>query len=111
MSDFIKVTTFFGIVAILFISALIFNRCESTNNIEELEATIINKNKEIKDYEARCVELFLENDSLSNIADSLNSEISVLKYKLLRIKEYNNIAANGNNIKYLRGWINRVIND
>lgn len=35
----------------------------------------------------------------------------VNEYKLLRIKQYNSIAAKGNNIKYLRGWINRVLND
>ena len=111
MNDFIKVIIFFGIFAIMFISALIFNRCESTNNIKELETTIVGINKEVDEYEVRCIELFLENDSLYNIVDSLNSEIAVLKYKILRIKEYNNIAANENNIKYLRGWINRVIND
>lgn len=33
------------------------------------------------------------------------------EYKLKRIKRYNSIAAKRNNIKYLRGWINRTIND
>ena len=111
MSDFIKVTTFFGIVAIMFISALIFNRCESTNNIDELKNTIAIKNTEIKNCENIIFDLYKENDSLCIVLDSLNSEIFVLNYKLLRIKEYNNIAGNGNNIKYLRGWINRVLND
>ena len=32
------------------------------------------------------------------------------KIKIERIREYNRIAAQGNNIKFLRGWINRVIN-
>ena len=48
---------------------------------------------------------------LNNKIDSLKSENFILKYKLNRIKEYNRIAANGNNIKYLRGWINRVLSE
>ena len=50
MTDFIKVTTFFGIFGVMFISALIFNRCESTNNIKDLEQTIIYKDEKIIDY-------------------------------------------------------------
>lgn len=40
-----------------------------------------------------------------------NEELIVANYKLERIRYYNNIAAKGNNIKYLRGWINRVLNE
>lgn len=47
------------------------------------------------------------NDSIT----VLNEELFVANYKLERIKYYNNIAAKGNNIKFLRGWINRVLND
>ena len=52
-------------------------------------------------------------DSLNSYkADTtISSELFVAKYKLERIRYYNNIAAKGNNIKYLRGWINRVLND
>lgn len=45
-----------------------------------------------------------------NETDSLQDEIDVLKVKLDRIKEYNRIAGQGNNITFLRGWINRVLN-
>lgn len=45
------------------------------------------------------------------IVDSLKSEILIRDLKLERIKEYNKIAAKGNNIKYLRGWINRVLEE
>lgn len=48
---------------------------------------------------------------LNNKIDSLNSTLFIANYKLGRIKEYNEIAAKGNNIKYLRGWINRVFNE
>lgn len=50
-------------------------------------------------------------DSLNAAKDSLGENLFIAKYKLARIKYYNNIAAKGNNIKYLRGWINRVLND
>lgn len=38
-----------------------------------------------------------------------NEKLGIAEYKLLRIREYNRIATQGNNLKYLRGWINRVI--
>ena len=50
-------------------------------------------------------------DSLSYTKDFLGEDLFVAKYKLGRIKYYNDIAAKGNNIKYLRGWINRVLNE
>lgn len=56
-------------------------------------------------------ELKLTRDSLNIIKDSLNEKLFVANYKLTRIKRYNEIAAKGNNIKYLRGWINRVLNE
>lgn len=50
-------------------------------------------------------------DSLVYIKDSLGEDLFIARYKLGRIKYYNDVAAKGNNIKYLRGWINRVLND
>lgn len=46
-----------------------------------------------------------------NIIDSLKSELLIKDLKLERIKEYNRIAASGNNLKFLRGWINRVLEE
>lgn len=40
---------------------------------------------------------------------TMSAELFVAKYKLERIRYYNDIAAKGNNIKYLRGWINRTL--
>ena len=48
--------------------------------------------------------------ALNNKLDSVSSKLFISEYKLNRIKYYNDIAGNKNNIKYLRGWINRVIN-
>lgn len=56
-------------------------------------------------------ELDLTKDSLSYVKDSLGEDLFIARYKLGRIKYYNEIAAKGNNIKYLRGWINRVLNN
>lgn len=42
---------------------------------------------------------------------TISAELFVAKYKLERIRYYNNIAAKGNNIIFLRGWINRVLNE
>lgn len=42
---------------------------------------------------------------------TISAELFVTKYKLERIRHYNEIAAKGNNIKYLRGWLNRVLNE
>ena len=56
-------------------------------------------------------ELQLTRDSLNSIRDSIGEDLFVARYKLARIKYYNNIAAKGNNIKFLRSWINRVLNE
>lgn len=65
-------------------------------------------------------ELVLTKELLRRTQDSLNAyksdttisaDLFIAKYKLERIKYYNSIAAKGNNIKYLRGWINRVLNE
>lgn len=42
---------------------------------------------------------------------TISAELFVAKYKLERIRHYNEIAAKGNNIKYLRGWLNRILNE
>lgn len=64
---------------------------------------------------ARIVELehkcyFLQ-DSLNIVKDSIGEDLFIAKYKLGRIKYYVDIAAKGNNIKYLRGWCLRVLNE
>ena len=58
------------------------------------------------------------NDSLCYVIDSLNlniekknDELSITKFKLERIREYNRIAGTGDNIIFLRGWINRVLDE
>lgn len=52
----------------------------------------------------------VKND-LNNTRDSLKEERFVSNYKFARIKYYTDIAAKGNNIKFLRGWIYRVLKE
>lgn len=64
---------------------------------------------------ARIIELEhkcnLLQDSLNAVKDSLGEDLFVAKYKLARVKYYADVAAKGNNIKYLRGWIYRVLKE
>lgn len=55
--------------------------------------------------------LLYEIDSLQTLNLKYKEELELANFKLERIRYYNNIAANNNNIKYLRGWINRVFNE
>lgn len=48
-------------------------------------------------------------DSLQQSNDSLTGKLQVANYKLERIRYYNDVAKRGSNIKFLRGWINRVL--
>lgn len=47
--------------------------------------------------------------AIYNKCDSLSEALFIANYKLNRIAEYNRIAGQRNNIKYLRGWINRTL--
>lgn len=72
--------------------------------------TIDSLNNEIKQDEKLIQYYKNQVDSYYILVDSLYEDIDVYKIKLDRIKEYNRIADQGNNIVFLRGWINRVLN-
>lgn len=57
--------------------------------------------------------LQLTRDSLNAYKhDTIMSEDEfILRFKLERIRYYNECAGKGNNGKFLRGWINRVLNE
>lgn len=77
--------------------------------IFKLTEDVIRYNIEVENYKNSIV---LYNDSINSLInelDSVNEELQINKIKIERIREYNRIAAQGNNIKFLRGWINRVI--
>lgn len=105
------------LIGLFIITSCSSNSLKTTNTIpikEYIYIPIQNPNADYK-YIQEVVklrhELELTKDSLNYIRDSLGTDLFVANYKLARIKEYNRIAGQGNNIKYLRGWINRVLEE
>lgn len=80
---------------------------KGTIYVKATDTVFVTDTERIMFLEHKC---HLLQDSLNIVRDSLGKDLFIANYKLSRIKYYNNIAAKGNNIKYLRGWINRVIN-
>lgn len=81
---------------------------------KEYELECERYSKTLDDYNLCSQELnYLVNkvDSLNRVIDSCKESSLINEIKLQRIKEYNRIAGNKQNIVFLRGWINRVINE
>lgn len=81
-----------------------------------VDTVYVNKTNEdlINKYDSLMVvndSLMIVNDSLILINTKYKNELDVSLFKLERIREYNKIAGKSNNIKFLRGWINRVLED
>ena len=57
--------------------------------------------------------LQLTRDSLNAYKNdtAMSEDEFILRFKLERIRYYNECAGKGNNVKYIRGWINRVLNE
>ena len=100
----------FVVLAVLAVSACVQSPVEREIIYVPVKDTISDNSNVIRIVNLER-ELQITKDSLNYLRDSLGEDLFVAKYKLGRIKYYNNIAAKGNNIKYLRGWINRVLND
>lgn len=89
--------------------------------VHSCASKIVPSNKEIQYIEildsTRIVELKnilqLTRDSLNAYKNDtiMGEDEFILRYKLERIRYYNELAGKGNNIKFIRGWINRVINE
>lgn len=92
---------------------------DSDNSIEDSienyinEINDLNENNKIKDsvYNKRIDSLLNSNYDLTLKTDSLKAEVLFRDLKLNRIRSYVEISKRGNNIKYLRGWILRVLNE
>ena len=108
-------------IFIIFLGIEIYKNCNKNKIIKEYETTIVYKdsiynnivdslNNEIRQDEELIQYYKNKVDSYEILVDSLYEDIDVYKIKLDRIKEYNRIAGKGNNITFLRGWINRVLN-
>lgn len=100
----------FVIIAILAVSACVQSPVEKEVIYVPIKDTISDNSNIIRIVNLER-ELQLTRDSLNSVRDSIGEDLFVARYKLSRIKRYNEIAAKGNNIKFLRGWINRVINE
>jgi hypothetical protein len=98
-----------GILLTVGISVIMWNTSKM-NNIKIVEV-VKTDTLYIYEYDTIYIEHIKDIIDLNNKIDSLNSALFIANYKLGRIKEYNDIAAKNNNIKFLRGWINRVLNE
>lgn len=100
----------FVVLAVLIVSACVQSPVENEVIYVPVKDTISDNSNVIRIVNLER-ELQLTRDSLNSVRDSIGEDLFVARYKLARIKYYNNIAAKGNNIKFLRGWINRVLNE
>ena len=111
-----------GIILIIIVGCLFSCNSNYIPPVEKIVYVFVKDTISEKINTARIAELehkcYLLQDSLNTVRDSLNTvkdsfgeDLFITNYKLGRIKYYNDIAAKGNNIKYLRGWINRVLNE
>lgn len=100
----------FAVLVVLAVSACVQSPVEKEVIYVSVKDTISDNSNVIRIINLER-ELQLTRDSLNSIRDSIGEDLFVARYKLARIKYYNNIAAKGNNIKFLRGWINRVLNE
>lgn len=104
-----------GIILVIIAGCLISCNNNSVPLVEKIVYVPVKDTISEKSNISRIIELEhkcnILQDSLNSIKDSVGEDLFIAKYKLGRIKYYNDIAAKGNNIKFLRGWINRVLND
>ena len=101
-----------SVIAIAMIGVFIAHDYLSTqyNRIEIQRDTVIITAIDYQTMKQRD-SLYYVIDSIQNLNSKLEEELNIALFKIDRIKEYNRIAGNGNNIKYLRGWINRTLNE
>ena len=76
------------------------------DNNKQLKDSLLIVNKQIQLLNK---EIIKYKEINSNSCVDVRENLAVAEYKLLRIREYNRIAKQGNNIKFLRGWIIRVL--
>lgn len=111
-------------LVLILVIVVMFVQCNHKPKIEYVYKTVVDSSA-VQVYLAKIDSLELVSCSMVNVINTkdsiitsknkeinyLQDELEIADYKLERIKEYNRIAAKGNNIKYLRGWINRVLNN
>lgn len=114
----ISISAIIGIVVIMVLGLIFDNKNRKINNDTRV-SEVTYKNDSLQQV-CDSLEVVIDGmvEDISNAhseyvytVDSLTEEIDIMKIKLDRIKEYNRIAGQGNNIVFLRGWINRVLNE
>ncbi len=99
------------VLSILFIRTPT-NTLYVNNQVDSLNNIILKQQDSIDFYKNALDSSININNKFIHDVDSLNNEIIVYKYKLGRIKEYCNIVKkNKSQQVYLRGWINRVLDE
>lgn len=104
-----------GIITFIIIGNLI--SCNKyTPPVEKIVYVPVKDTISEKENIARIVELEHKNsilrDSLNYIKDSIGEDLFVARYKLGRIKYYTNIVnKKPSQLKYYKGWINRVLKE
>lgn len=95
-----------GILATSICSIHLNNKKENVIQRDTIIVNVTDSTLVLQNY-SLCHEI----DSLQNQLIKVEDELNIAIFKLERIRNYNEIAKNGNNIKYLRGWINRVLDE
>lgn len=103
---------FWIVIAVIFVTGIIFITAMLTNCNDNIKTETVTLMDTVYEYKTDTIEIpNIEINRLQQENDSLREQLFIANYKLERIKYYNLIASKGNNIKYLRGWINRVLNE
>ena len=93
----------------LVVSACTSSPVEKIVYVTVTDTVTITDKEHIAALEHKC---YLLQDSLNTVRDSIGEDLFVARYKLGRIKYYTNIVDNNpTQIKFYKGWINRVLNE
>lgn len=104
---FLFIVCFLSVGAILGLVHSCASKIAPSNNIKYIHIADTAKIIELENI------LQLTRDSLNVYKhDTIMNETEfILRFKLERIRYYNECARKGNNLKFLRGWIDRVLNE
>lgn len=101
---------FIGVIVVTIGTTIVISAC-GTSTVEKKIYVTITDSTTIDSLIYYREQLKRTQDSLNAVKDTTAEDLFVARYKLGRIKYYVDIAKNGNNLKFLRGWCLRVLND
>lgn len=108
---YITASTIAAVICLCFAISCSKHIAENVPPIKEIVYVPVNDSVAVNKVVLLNEELRRTRDSLQLLKTdtTMSAELFVAKYKLERIRYYNDIAAKGNNIKYIRGWIKRTL--